>query len=175
MYSSNIIDLTTTKFVFLDIEELRHDTLVDSKTFTRQGTYPGSTIARTFAAIPMDIIPDWMNTKNFKRDYDYYIKYENPLPMVSRLTVKWLDYNGNVLDFNGMERNCFLLRFTCKPHVDPPKEKDTSEDELIKKMQRMIDDAFPPEPPKKPRKWWLYGILLSVILFIVYRVTAYTG
>lgn len=172
VYSSKIIDLSTTKFVFLDIEELRHSALIDSKVLTTQdGTYVGSTIQRTFAAIPMDIIPDWTSTKVFKKDYEYYIKYDVPLPSLTKLTIRWLDYNGQLLNFNGMERNCFLLRVFSKPHFEPPPDKKESEaDVLVKKMQRMIDDSFKPPPPeKKGKKWLLLFIPVIIALFFMIR------
>lgn len=174
VYSDNIIDLTTTKFVFLDIEELRHGALVDSKvTNTLDGTYPGTTISRTFGAIPMDVVQDWASTKVFKRDYEYYIKYEVPLPRLNRLTIRWIDYNGQLLDFNGMERNCFLLRVFCRPSAPPPEKKELDEDQLIKKLQRMIDDAFPPPaPPEKKgfKRWFLILPILVVALWFVFKV-----
>lgn len=174
IYSDNIIDLSTTKFVFLDIEELRHDALIDSKVNTTQdGNFPGTTISRTFGAIPMDVIQDWASTKVFKRDYEYYIKYEVPLPRLTRLTVRWLDYNGQILDFNGMERNCFLLRVFCRPSAPPPEKKEFNEDELVKKLQRMIDDAFPPPPPKNDKglkRWFLILPALFVGLFFMFKL-----
>lgn len=173
VYSENIIDLTTTKFVFLDIEELRHDALIDSKvTTTLDGNYTGATISRTFGAIPMDVIQDWASTKVFKRDYEYYIKYEVPLARLDRLTVRWIDYNGQILDFNGMERNCFLLRVFCRPSAPPPEKKEIDEDQLIKKLQRMIDDAFPPPPPKNDKglkRWYLILPVVAVVLFFIFR------
>jgi hypothetical protein len=174
VYSENIIDLSTTKFVFLDIEELRHDALVDSKVNTTlDGNFDGTTISRTFGAIPMDVIQDWACTKVFKRDYEYYIKYDIPLPQLTRLTIRWLDYNGQILDFNGMERNCFLLRVFCRPSAPPPEKKEFDEDELVKKLQRMIDDAFPPPPPKNDKglkRWFLILPFLAVMSFILFRV-----
>lgn len=170
IYSDRIVDLSTNKFVFLDIEELRHDSLIDSKVrSTLDGTYQGSTIARTFAAIPMDVIPDWMSTKAFKKDYEYYIKYEVPLARLDKLTIRWLDYNGQLLNFNGMERNCFLLRVFCRPSAPPIEKKEIDEDQLIKKLQRMIDDAFPPAPPPKKglKRWYL---ILPVILAVIFGI-----
>lgn len=170
LYSTSIVDLSTTKFVFLDIDELRNDSLVDSKIIGPTGTYTGTTVARTFAAIPMDIIPDWACTKVFKKDYEYYIKYEVPLARLNRLTIRWLDYNGQLLNFNGMERNCFLLRVFCKPSAPPPEEKETDEDLLVQKMQRMIDDAFPPPKPKKSLwRWWLLFIPVLIGILAVLK------
>lgn len=176
VYSSKIIDLSTSKFVFLDIEELRHGALIDTKGSTPNldGTYSGSTVARTFAAIPMDIIPDWKDTKVFKKDYEYYIKYDVPLASLKKLTVRWIDQNGQLLNFNGMERNCFLLRVFSKPHFEPPPEKkDTDTDVLIKKMQRMIDDSFKPPPPKSGKKWLL--LFIPALLAIVYFIRRFSG
>ena len=174
VYSDRIVDLSTNKFVFLDIQELRHDSLIDSKVLnTMDGTYQGSTIARTFAAIPMDVIPDWMSTKAFKKDYEYYIKYEVPLARLNKLTIRWLDYNGQLLNFNGMERNCFLLRVFCRPSAPPPEKKEFDEDQLIKKLQRMIDDAFPPPPPPKKglKRWYLILPVLLAVLFGVFKLS----
>jgi hypothetical protein len=174
VYSDRIVDLSTNKFVFLDIEELRHESLIDSKVLnTMDGTYQGSTIARTFAAIPMDVIPDWVSTKGFKKDYEYYIKYEVPLARLNRLTIRWLDYNGQLLNFNGMERNCILLRVFCRPSAPPAEKKEFDEDQLIKKLQRMIDDAFPPPPPPKKglKRWYLILPVLLAVLFGVFKLS----
>lgn len=177
VYSDRIVDLSTNKFVFLDIEELRHDALIDSKVLnTLDGTYTGTTIARTFAAIPMDVMPDWMSTKAFKKDYEYYIKYEMPLSRLNKLTIRWLDYNGQLLNFNGMERNCFLLRVFCRPSAPPMEEKDTVEDELVQKLQRMIDDAFPPPPPpKKKFKIWLIPVVIAVVVALMQLLRKLAG
>ena len=51
--------------------------------------------------------------KRFKKfsDYDMSIEYTNPIRKLERLTVKWVDKNGQLLNFNGLNDNSFILRF----------------------------------------------------------------
>ncbi len=108
--STRVVNLKTNEGVFLDIEELRTMFNEDAKALTGN-TYSGQTMARSFGLIPMDVTAGAV--KNFKKfsDYDLNIDYPNPISKLDRLTVKWVNRNGQVLNFNGLDDNSFLLRF----------------------------------------------------------------
>lgn len=105
--SDKIANLSTSQSVFLDIDELRNDTLIDTKS---KSNFPGTTISRFFAPIPMDVQPGFLKTFSENRDFSYSVEFETPLPRISRLTIRWTDADGQLLNFKGYERNSFLLR-----------------------------------------------------------------
>ena len=110
--SDKVVDLNPYEGVFLDINELRTNSNEDAKSITGSlGTYSGETMARSFGYIPMDVSSG--SIKRFKKtsDYDFTIDYPYPIQTIDRLTVQWIDKNGTLLDFNGLEDNSFLLRF----------------------------------------------------------------
>ena len=110
--SDVIIDLTTSQYALLDIDELRTDAFV------------GSTVSRTFGPIPMDVVP--ASVKSFKEnsDYKYSVYFKSPVPKLSRLTVRWTDADGNMLLFNGLERNSFVLRMHTLDYPDEYEEPE---------------------------------------------------
>jgi hypothetical protein len=123
--SSNVINTATNEFVFLDIEEFRttrtHDarkmvtvtsTTPSGNTIVRQTTdSPG--VERVFAMFPMDVDPG--KFKVYDSNSDTYMSADFPqrIPKVAKLTVRWQDAYGNLLAFNGVEQNSFLLRLIC--------------------------------------------------------------
>jgi len=56
---------------------------------------------------------DLSEIKNFKKnsDYDLCIDYPQVLNKIDRLTVRWTDRNNDLINFNGINDNSFLLRF----------------------------------------------------------------
>lgn len=108
--STNVVNLNANEGVFLDIEELRTIFNEDAKAITGN-TISGQTMARSFGMIPMDVTAG--SVKRFKKfsDYDLNIDYPNPIRKLERLTVKWVDKNGQTLNFNGLNDNSFILRF----------------------------------------------------------------
>ena len=71
----------------------------------------GKNISRTFGLIPMDV--NGGEIKRYKKttDYDFAIDYPYPIQSLSKLTVRWVDKNGDIVNFNGLDDNSFLLRF----------------------------------------------------------------
>jgi hypothetical protein len=108
--STNVVNLNANEGVFLDIEELRTIFNEDAKAITGNTT-SGQTMARSFGLIPMDVTAG--SVKSFKKfsDYDLSIDYPNPIRKLERLTVRWVDKNGQPLIFNGLNDNSFILRF----------------------------------------------------------------
>jgi len=126
--SSSVVNTSLGEQVFLDIEELK----TPSHVFTgglqgKTGTVTGGSTSRAFAPIQLDVNSGFV--KNFEENKDYKISvfYPEPIGSLDRLTVRWLDSMGNLLIFNGLETNSFLLRVYLK---DPSKESKFILDEL---------------------------------------------
>lgn len=165
--SVHFVDTSTHEFVFLDIEELRNSRVVDSKKIIGDN-FDGTTMATSFAMIPLDVDP--MDVKSFKEttDYKISIQFDYPIPRISRLTVRWMDQTGvPVTTLN----NSFLLRVMCNPSA-PPEEKESEYDILAKKLERAIQDAIPPPKPEKKRPWILpmFIILLALIGYLYFKI-----
>ena len=86
--------------IFLDVEELRTRLNEDAKSITGD-TYSGQNISRTFGMIPMDVNSGTI--KRFKKmsDYDYEIQYPQVIRKLDRVTVRWTDRSGQLINFNG--------------------------------------------------------------------------
>lgn len=172
--SDNVVDLSTNEFVFLDIDELRTTQVTDSKALVGE-TYSGQTIRSTFAMIPMDVGSGCI--KNFKEDHDYVISITYPQPIVklSRLTVRWYDKTGKLLNFNGFENNAFVLRVhELPPPEEKPEEASRSITEL--ELQRLIESLIPPPAPPKPevKKIVIPRYLMYLILILIGCIVAFT-
>lgn len=164
--SSKIIDLSTNEFVFLDIDELRNQRVVDSKKIVGD-SFDGATIATSFSMIPLDVPSGTVKTFKETTDYKVSIHFDHPIPKISRLTVRWLDQTGKVLDFNGVNNNSFLLRFHCVPSAPPEPPKESEYEVLAQKIERAIQDVIPPPKPEKTKPW-LVPVLIAMALIIVY-------
>jgi len=108
--SDRVIDMSPLESVFLDIEELRTPFNEDAQKLVG-GTYPGNNTTSMFGMIPMDVNSG--EIKRFKKtsDYDFAVEYPNAIDKIDRITVRWCDRQGNLLNFNGYDDNAFLLRF----------------------------------------------------------------
>jgi hypothetical protein len=111
--SSSIINLSTNEHIWLDIAEFRTPTTMDARrlvTSSNVRTTMSTTAGTSFALIPMDVSSG--SFKSFKEQTDYAMSIEFPsrLDSLERLTVRWLDLNGNPLAFNGLDTNSFTLR-----------------------------------------------------------------
>lgn len=108
--SSSIANLNPHEGIFLDIDELRTNNNEDAVKWSGN-TYIGKNISRTFGLIPMDV--NGGEIKRYKKtsDYDFAIDYPYPIQSLSKLTVRWVDKNGDTVNFNGFDDNSFLLRF----------------------------------------------------------------
>ena len=89
----NKFDLSSPSYIILEILELEN---------VRSNSTP---IDRAFAVVPM-VYPH--NTKNFvvspTGGVPPYVKYFNPpLPRLDRLTIRFRDMDGNLINFNGIE------------------------------------------------------------------------
>jgi len=164
--SSNVVNLGSEEFVFLDIMELRNRTVIDSKTLIGD-TYAGSTIATSFAMIPLDVISG--NFKTFKEttDYKMSVSFDSAIPRLTRLTVQWLNKDGLPVNFNGMDTNSFLLRVHCRDSAPEPEEPPPLDEELLlKKIQRAVEDASPKPAPKSPWRFVAIPLVLAILLLL---------
>ena len=164
--STSIIDLAVNEYVFLDIQEFRTTSVLDAKKLVN-GTTEGSSIRSSFGMIPMDVPGG--SIKNYKEtsDYKQYVEYDYPIVKLDRLTVRWIDKNGQLLDFNGFENNAFTLRFKCqfvKPDPPPPPLRDVELDRIVDALQHAPP---PPKPPPEKQAWGRWVILIIVIFLIL--------
>lgn len=163
--SSNVVNMSTNEFVFLDIEEFRTNRLHDARKFvTVTSTTPsGNTIVRqttespgverVFGMFPLDVPAGAF--KVYESNSDTFMKAVFPqrLPKVSKLTIRWQDAFGNLLSFNGVEQNSVLLRFVC--------------DEVPVTLERPEGLPSPVEIDKTPDKRRLVVIIsISVVLVL---------
>lgn len=171
LYKSTIIvDLSTNEYVFLDVEQLRTTSVIDTKKLVG-GTTEGSSIRSTFGMIPLDVPSG--NIKNYKEttDYKQYILYNSPIPKIDRLTVRWIDSAGRSLNFQTFENNAFTLRIHCEYHEPPPPTPPLQDIQI----QRIVDAmSMVPPPPKPPDEKRVLGRWVIVIIIIGF-VAAYVA
>lgn len=160
--SQRIVDLSTNEYVFLDIDELRTTSVLDAKKLV-QGTTEGSSIRSTFGMIPLDVTAG--SFKNYKEttDYNQYIIYNTPIPKIDRLTIRWTDRSGQLLNFQGFEHNAFTLRIHCE-YRDPPPPTPPLQDVQIQRIVDALQHA--PPPPKPPDEKRVFGRWVVVILIV---------
>ena len=112
LVSDRVANADPVQGIFLDIHELRTQFNEDAKALTgSKGTYSGKNVSRTFGLIPMDVSAG--SVKYFKKsnDYDFCVEYVNPIRKLDRLQIDWVDRHGDIINFNGVENNSFMLRF----------------------------------------------------------------
>ena len=124
--SEHVVEMNPIDGVFLDIQELRtmfNECAPVGAPFSSLNSSSNATVTnnlspswfssanRSFGMIPMDVSSGFI--KRFKKDVDYdlFIDYMYPIQKLDRLTVNWVDKNGNLVNFNGAETNSFILRF----------------------------------------------------------------
>jgi hypothetical protein len=112
--SDRVAEMNPVDGVFLDIVELRtmfNECTPMGSPLASQNQNHISSASRSFGMIPLDV-PNG-STKSFKKDtdYDLFVDYPYPIQKLDRLTVNWVDKNGNLVHFNGAETNSFILRF----------------------------------------------------------------
>jgi hypothetical protein len=164
--SDHIVDLAVNEYVFLDIQEFRTTSVLDAKKLVN-GTTEGSSIRSSFGMIPMDVPGG--SIKNYKEtsDYKQYVEYDYPIVKLDRLTVRWVDKNGQLLDFNGFENNAFTLRFKCvfvKPDPPSPPLQDVQLNRIVDALQHA------PPPPKPPPEKQMLGRWVIVVLILLVAV-----
>lgn len=172
--SINIVNLSMNEFVYLDIDELKTPSHVATGGIAdASGTISGSNTGRSFAPIIMDVSSAFI--KNFKEtEYKISVQYPEPIGTLSRLTVRWYDKNGNLLNFRGLDTNAFVLR----AHIERDERRLPPPQPLMDvELERVIEAmSFVPEkPPEKKRKIpWVLITLVVILGFIIYK-TFFSG
>jgi len=166
--SIGIIDLSFNEIVHLDIDEFRTPNHVSTGAIINSsGTITGANAGRSFAPIIMDV--NSASIKNFKEsDYKISVFYPEPIGVLTRLTVRWYDKNGSLLNFRGLDTNSFVVRVHTIEHPRLPPPPPVEEVEL----KRYIEVVAPPAPPEKKRKipWTLISILILIGTLFYFNV-----
>jgi hypothetical protein len=170
--SSNVMNLKTYgEYIFLDIEQLRRPFALEAT----NDPYNADTSTR-FAVIPMDVSSGCIKTFKENTDYKISIEYPRPIDQIDRVTVRWLDWAGNLINFNGVDENQFILRFhTNEPVTSNEEERDVTR-ETIDKYIEQVKSKLEEETVKKPEKRSMIGkwfvvliVLLAIAGIYVYR------
>jgi len=173
--SDVIADLSTNEFVFLDVEELRTPTTASALAMKPDGsgTYSGTNARNSFAMIPVTVNSGTVRSFTEGADYAIHVEYPHPIDVISRFTIKWVDSSGQLVNFNGMNNNAFVLRFHTKKVEPPPPPPEIDRVEL----RRILDDMITVQKPqqveeKRPivGRWTLViFILIALIGYIIYK------
>ena len=172
--SSTLVDMSTTDMAVLDIEELRTPFNVDTGALqSTTGTISGSNINRCFAPIILDVGSGCYKSFTEGRDYRVSIDYPEPINSLQRLTVRWIDTQGNPLNFQGLNNNTFILRLHLTPDPEPtlPPPPPLEDTQIRRIVQAMTMVPKPPVEPKKRFHWWLI-VLVILGLIITYKTRA---
>lgn len=121
--SSNVADFSTNEFLFLDVMELRSQSLNLGAKITGN-TIQNSTADNAFGPVTLDVISGSVKTFKENGDYSLSVEYPHVVEKLSRLTVRWVDINGNPVVFNGAENNSFMLRVT-RTDIPPTLDRET--------------------------------------------------
>jgi hypothetical protein len=172
--STTLVDLSLNDYVFLDIDELRTPHNIDARKLDgSSGTVSGSNANRAFAPIIMDVGSACIKNFHENKDYKISVAYPEPINVLQRLTVRWFDRDGKLLDFRGWDTNAFVLRIHVKPEPErtlppPPPLQDVE-------LKRIIDAmtlALPPPPKEESKKFkipWFLLVLATLIGIFIWK------
>jgi hypothetical protein len=115
LLSDIVVDMTALDCAFLDIEEFRNSQVIDSKSLSSvyRQTFLGNSVERVTAIIPLDVDSGKIKTFKERTDFTLTVKMNTPLYNINKLTIRWIDKNGNIINFNGYNNNSFVLEITC--------------------------------------------------------------
>lgn len=168
--STTLIDFSLNEYIYLDIDELRTPFSVDTGALQgTTGTISGSNVNRAFAPIIMDVGSACIKNFHEHKDYRVSVEYPEPINSLQRLTVRWVDKTGTLLNFRGWDTNAFILRLHLVPDPErmlppPPPLEDVQIKRIVEAMQ-----LVPPPPPEKKRFHWWIIILVLIAAFVVYK------
>jgi hypothetical protein len=173
--STTLVDLSLNDYIFLDIDELRTPSHVDTGALvSSSGTVSGSNANRNFAPVILDVGSGCIKNFHENKDYRVSVSYPEPITSLQRLTVRWVDKNGTPLDFRGWETNAFVLRIHIKDRdremelPPPPPLQDVE-------LKRIIDAmtlALPPPPKEESKKFkipWFLLVLATLIGIFIWK------
>jgi len=173
--STTLVDLSLNDYVFLDIDELRTPHNVDARKLDgASGTVSGSNANRAFAPIVMDVGSACIKNFHENKDYRISVEYPEPINVLQRLTVRWFNRDGKLLDFQGWDTNAFVLRIHIREpdreiQLPPPPPLQDVE------LKRIIDAmtlALPPPPKEESKKFkipWFLLVLATLIGIFIWK------
>jgi hypothetical protein len=145
--ASNVANFKTCgEYIYLDIDELRRPHSIDAV----NNVY-NSQSSTIFAIIPLDVSSGCIKTFKELTDYKVSVDYPKPIDQIDRLTIEWKDFNGNIVNFNGVDENAFILRF----YEEPVKIPDHLPEKIPVKLSR-------------PDKRTVFVLLLLSLVFILF-------
>jgi hypothetical protein len=163
--STTLVDLSLNDYIFLDIDELRTPSHVDTGSLQgTTGTISGSNANRNFAPVILDVNSGCIKNFHENKDYRVSVEYPEPIASLQRLTVRWVDKTGALLNFQGWNANAFVLRIYVREDQErtlppPPPLQDVE----IRRIIEAMTIAMPPPAPKESKRkipWWLILIVL---------------
>jgi hypothetical protein len=168
--STTLVDFSLNDYVFLDIDELKTPFHMDTGSLQgTTGTISGSNVNRAFAPIIMDVGSACI--KNFHENKDYLIgvDYPEPINSLQRLTVRWVDRNGNTLNFRGWNTNAFVLRVYLRadprPTLPPPEPIEQFEIQRIVEAMKLAPLPPPEAGIRKRIPWWVIILVILAGIF----------
>jgi len=166
--SSTLVDMSLNEYVFLDIDELRTPTHVDTGSLQgNTGTVSGSNANRNFAPVIMDVGSACIKNFHEHKDYRVSVEYPEPIASLQRLTVRWVDKSGAPLDFRGWDTNAFVLRIHIRAQERPPPPPPPLQDVEIRRIVEAMTFQIPKPEKESTRpkiQWWL--VVLAILGFI---------
>jgi hypothetical protein len=172
--STTMVDLTLNEYVFLDIDELRTPHNIDARKLEGStGTVSGGNANRSFAPIIMDVGSSCIKNFHENKDYKISVEYPEPINVLQRLTVRWYDKDGNLLNFRGWNTNAFVLRVHVKPEPERPLPPPPPlQDVELKRIIEAMTIAMPPPPKEEAKKFripWFLLVLATLIGIFIWR------
>ena len=166
--SSTLVNMSLNEYVFLDIDELRTPSHVDTGAITGSlGTITGSNTNRSFAPVMMDVGSACIKNFHECKDYSVSVTYPEPIASLQRLTVRWVDKSGAPLNFRGWETNAFVLRLHIRERESEEEQQDLGNRVAQLELQRILDEqtlAPVKEEPKKKTPFGKWTVLVVLVL-----------
>ena len=176
--SSTLVDMSLNEYIFLDIDELRTPSHVDTGAITgSNGTITGSNANRNFAPVIMDVGSACIKNFHENKDYCVSVTYPEPINVLQRLTVRWVDKAGAPVNFRGWETNAFVLRLHIRDRESEEEQEDLKDmsrrlGEL--EIKRMLDEQAKPPPPPPPPKKTPFG-KWTILIFLILIALGFWG
>lgn len=168
---STMTIMNSNEYLFLDIDELKTPRHIDTRAIVgTTGTVSGSNINRAFAPILMNVPSGSIVFYSENSDYIIKVEYPEPIAYLQRLTIRWFNSSGTLLNFRGADNNAFILKATILENdvrdLPPVIPLENTE------INRIVDAMTfaPPLPePKKTKIPWVLIIFLIVLGFILWK------
>jgi hypothetical protein len=154
-------------FIFLDIAELRRPFPLDCKTSPDSAQFQIST---SFAAIQLRELCS-TTSGNFYMDKkdNAMVEYTKPIDSIDRLTIRWLDYQGNPVPMGSY--NVFTLRLhesADERETDGDIPRPEEIDAYIAEVKKRLDESDPPVKKDEKRRFGRWSVLAAIIGIIIF-------